>query len=149
MKCPSCRYPLVPGADVCGNCGLKVMDSPTASPGTYRACVKCGLRVGEYDVTCSRCGSSLSEARRVPDPTNPPGAPARTGGVTGTSAAAMGWLALSGFALLGGWATLTQATLGVGAVCTACLFAIAARIAQASAHHQQTIAEIRLRRDRP
>ena len=40
---------------------------------------------------------------------------------------------------LGGSALLTQATLGVGLLASACLLAIMARIAQADAHHRQAL----------
>jgi hypothetical protein len=39
--------------------------------------------------------------------------------------------------LLGGVASLSQATMGVGGIATACFLAILARIAQASAHNDQ------------
>lgn len=47
-------------------------------------------------------------------------------------------IVLSILALVGGLASLSQATLGVGLVAVACLFAIHARIAQAEAHQRET-----------
>src|SRR4051812_18020836 len=43
------------------------------------------------------------------------------------------------FCILGGLASLTNATLGVGSICGACWLAIVARLAQASAHHRDLL----------
>lgn len=46
-------------------------------------------------------------------------------------------LLISGIALLGGLASLSNATSGVGGIAVACFLAILARIAQASGHHDE------------
>jgi hypothetical protein len=46
-------------------------------------------------------------------------------------------LFISGIALLGGLASLSNATSGVGGIAVACFLAILARIAQASGHHDE------------
>ena len=46
---------------------------------------------------------------------------------------------------LGGFNYLTQATLGVGFLASACLLAILARIAQADAHHREALEEAKTR----
>jgi len=51
--------------------------------------------------------------------------------------------------MLGGALSLTNATLGVGSICAACLFAIFARIAQAGAHHRAVLAALQRGETRP
>lgn len=46
-------------------------------------------------------------------------------------------LLISAAALLGGLASLSNATSGVGGIAVACFLAILARIAQASGHHDE------------
>jgi len=52
-------------------------------------------------------------------------------------------LLISGLALLGGLASLSNATSGVGGIAVACFLAILARIAQASAHHAELMSDAR------
>ena len=53
-------------------------------------------------------------------------------------------MVLSVISLIIGLAMLTNATIGVGVIAVSCLFAIFARIAQASSHHEELMKSLKV-----
>jgi len=49
------------------------------------------------------------------------------------------FVVIGGLALIGGLTSLSNATSGVGGIAVACFFGILARLAQASAHHDEVL----------
>lgn len=91
-------------------------------------CPHCGYAVAMEARTCTQCGKGLTGRDLLAKPV-------RSGGmvlmlVLAIVAGGVGLLALS------------NATLGVGLLACACLLAIAARIVQAEAQHQEVLREL-------
>jgi zinc-ribbon domain len=100
-------------------------------------CPHCGYEVSPAARTCGNCGKGLSGSDLL--------APRDLLAPKPPEALSIGSILLLGLAFLllpVGLLFISQATFGVGVLIVACLLAIAARIAQAGAHHKALMYEL-------